>query len=71
MTAGDGRFKSKSSLVAKINSQLIVFHSKFNTLGTYIIDHSRQKQPDIFGEIFHPKEYLGKYLKEKCSSDHH
>ena len=28
--------------------------------------HSSQKQSDSFDEIFQPKAYLGKYMKEKC-----
>ena len=30
-----------------------------------------QKQSDKFGEIFQPKAYLGKYMREKYSSEHY
>ena len=30
-----------------------------------------QKQPDKYGEILEAKAYLGKDLKEKCSSEHY
>ena len=30
-----------------------------------------KKQPDSFDEIFQVKAYMGKYLKEKCNSEHY
>ena len=32
--------------------------------------HSGQKQPDNFDEILQANAQLGKYLKEKCLSEH-
>ena len=39
--------------------------------GKSIGAHSRQNQPDNFDEIFQAKAELGKFLKEKCSSEYY
>ena len=33
--------------------------------------HSGPKEPDNYGKVSQPKECLGKYLREKFSSDHY